>query len=75
MSYNEPNWTYRDLLNCAKAEIDNHLTHSTDPSHRQQAVAKAWGVIGLWLRLTDEARDPEDLAMLIARIDSSSSTP
>lgn len=68
MSYNEPNWTYRDLLSCTLAEVEDQISRAAHAHQRDEAVAKAWGAIGLWLRLTDESRNPSDLKLLMNRI-------
>lgn len=73
MSLNEPNWTYRDLLSCTLAEVETHLVRAENAHQCEESVAKAWGAVGLWLRLTDESRNPDDLKLLMARIGSVSS--
>jgi hypothetical protein len=74
MSNNEPNWTYRDLLNCTLAEVENQISRAEHAHQRDEAVAKAWGAIGLWLRLTDELRNPSDLELLVNCVNHNSAT-
>jgi len=67
MTSNEPNWTYRDLLSCTLAEVDAQIGRASDAHERDDALAKACGAISLWLRLTDDSRNPEDTKLLMER--------
>ncbi|MFC3458988.1 hypothetical protein [Massilia haematophila] len=75
MLNNEPNWTYRDLLSCTLAEVDAQMRRAADAHQREDALAKACGAIGLWLRLTDESRNPEDIGLLMGRINAALPLP
>lgn len=67
MASNEPNWTYRDLLSCTLAEVDAQICRAAAAHERDDALAKAFGAVGLWLRLTDDSRNPEDTKLLMDR--------
>lgn len=68
MLMDAPNWTYRDLLSCTLAEVEHQTSRAVNADLRDEARAKAWGAVGLWLRLTDESRCPEDLKLLMAKV-------
>lgn len=75
MASAEPNWTYRDLLNCTLAEVDTQICRAADAHEREDALAKACGAIGLWLRLTDDSRNSEDTKLLMDRFKTVLSLP